>query len=242
MILWGSASERLLASFPLAYFAIFSSISSKDARFILPALPLFLVVAGGLPNFVTKRRAGARRLRLALTTVLSGLLLAGIYTMLAHPAGAPHHTLLDPPDQAIFAWLEKNSRPGSKVVVESGVILFLDTLSEEGEFAREMRSSMLRVRPELNHKYIGVIYIGGNNYDPAMVASRSIDYAIVSQRTVRNIGQRCQDFPRVCEFHRLLREEGRLVFETPEGVEGVSIYEVRREELGTSGAHPEFAA
>jgi len=58
MILRGSASERLLASFPLAYFAIFSVISSKDARFILPAMPLFLVVASGLPNFVRKRRGG----------------------------------------------------------------------------------------------------------------------------------------------------------------------------------------
>ena len=138
-----------------------------------------------------------------------------------------------------MAWLEKNSRPGSKVVVESGVILFLDTLSEEGELARELRSSMLRVRPGLNHEFVNVIYIGGNNYDPAMVASRRIDYAVVSQRTVRNIGQRCKDFPTVCEFHRLLREEGRLVFETPQGIEGVFIYEVRREkDVDTPGPHP----
>jgi hypothetical protein len=136
------------------------------------------------------------------------------------------HELLSRPDAPLFDWIESHVPRRSKIAVESGIVYMLDTLKEEGPFAAELRKSIVATRPNLDHDFIGLVYIGGRNYDPAKLASGAIDYAILSKRNVPYIESRCAEFPEVCEFYRILRANGRIAFETPDEFEPTIVYEV----------------
>ncbi len=228
LMLFGNRSERLLSAVPIAYLAIFSLVSSKDVRFVLPALTLFCVVMAGLPAVLGRRLAAHR---FAWMPALAGyyvLLAVSLHTM-ALASLAPDHEMLSPPDKPLFNWIEGHVPVGSKIVVESGVVPLLDTLGEEGRFADELGKSVVRVRPKLDQEFIGAIYIGGCNYEPDKVAKREIDFAVVSRRTMQDVERRCTALPKVCEFYEQLRKMGRVVFETPPGFEMVFVYDVRQE-------------
>jgi hypothetical protein len=149
----------------------------------------------------------------------------------------PHEVLLRP-DGPLFAWLESNVPRRSKIAIESGTVHLIDTVKEDGPFAAELRKSIVATRPNLDQDFIGLVYVGGRNYDPDMVTNGEIDYAVITKRNVPYIESRCEEFPEVCEFYRELRVNGRIVFETPDGFEPTIVYEVHPKSRsgGASGA------
>ena len=52
---------------------------------------------------------------------------------------------------------------------------------------------------------------------------------MVSNRNLQRVGHQCTAYPEVCAFYRQLQGQGRLVFATPEGIEPLSVYQVRPE-------------
>jgi hypothetical protein len=236
--LFGNRKERFVLSLPVGYLVLFSFIASKDSRFILPAMPLFLVVASSLP-FCLARRFGSRRVVPFLAYVLSwGLYLPCMATMAIQSIPIMPHEVLLRPDGPLFAWLESNVPRRSKIAIESGTVHLIDTVKEDGPFAAELRKSIVATRPNLDQDFIGLVYVGGRNYDPDMVTNGEIDYAVITKRNVPYIESRCEEFPEVCEFYRELRVNGRIVFETPDGFEPTIVYEVHPKSRsgGASGA------
>jgi hypothetical protein len=228
IVLFGNRTERFVLSFPLGYLLLFSLIASKDSRFILPAMPLFLVVASSLPFCLARRFHSHRALRFLAYAVAWALYLPCLMTMARQAMPIHPHELLSRPDVPLFDWIESNVPRRSKIAVESGIVDLLDTVKEEGPFATELRKSIVATRPGLDHDFIGLVYIGGLTYDPGMLTNGEIDYAILSKRNVPYIESRCAELPEVCEFYRLLRENGRVVFETPNEYEPTIVYEMNQ--------------
>jgi hypothetical protein len=224
--LLGNRTARFVLSFPVAYVLVFSLIASKDARFILPAMPFFLVAASGLPYCLASLFPTRRVLRFLAYAFSWALYVPCMATMAAQSLPIQPHTLLSSPDAPLFDWIERNVPHRSKIAVESSIVNLLDTLKEDGPFTAALRTSIVKLRPHLDHTFIGLVYIGGCNYEPKMIADGEIDYAIISKRNMPYIESHCGEYPSVCEFYRQLRSNGRIVFETAEGFEPTMVYEI----------------
>jgi Dolichyl-phosphate-mannose-protein mannosyltransferase len=226
---FGDRTERFVLSLPVGYFVFFTLMQTRDERFLLPALALFLLVAGGLP-FVLGRRCAASRILGAAAVLFSyGLLFWCLGTLAAESLTIPQprpYEVLQRPDRLLLDWIEANATPGSAILVESGIVPLVDTLKEPGRFAAELRASVVATRPSLDHRFIGAVYVGGRNYDPELPARKAIDYAIISKRNVQYIESRCDAFPEVCAFYANLRERAHIVFETPPGFEPAAVYQL----------------
>jgi hypothetical protein len=229
---FGNRVERFVLSLPVGYFLLFSLISTKDNRFMLPAMLLFLVVASGLPSYLSRRAGQRRPLRILLSALSYTLLFSCMGTMAIQSIPILPHEALTPAERPLFVWIEENVPRRSKILVESGIVPLVDTIKEPGRLAAELRKSIVATRPNLDQQFIGAVYVGGRNYDARMVADQRIDYAVIAKKNVRYIEGRCDAFPEVCDFYAALRDNGRVVFETPEGFEQVVVYEVGRAHEG----------
>ena len=229
--LCGARSERFVLSLGAAYFGLFSLVRTKYDRFILPAFAVGLLMASGLP-FVLARRFAARRVVVALSYVLClPVLLACIATVAPQAIPVPRHHMLPLPGDRLFAWLEDNAPPGSTILVESGLLPLIDVIKEPGPLAAALRRSLVASRPQLDQRYIGAVYLGGySNYRADLLTAEGVDFAVISLRNVQYVERRCDAFADVCAFYRDLRDRGRIVYQTPEGVESAVIYDVRAPE------------
>ena len=226
--LLGNRVERFVLSIPWCYVLIFSLIPSKDERFIQPAIVLFLVAAGTLPGCLARRLRSRPYVCIASNVCSYSLLLACIGVMAQRSIPfSPQHEMLDPPDTTVFNWIEANVRPQSNILVESGVVLLIDTLKEPGAFAAELRKSLVARRPNLDQNFQGLVYVGGRNYDAAILMERHIDYVLISKRHVDYIEAHCDLYPEACAFYRELWDNADVAFE-PAGTEPVVMYKVRR--------------
>lgn len=226
----GNRTERFVLSLPIVYTAFFELMQTRDDRFILPAMALFLLVAGGMPFVLCRRFASIPFLRVASVVVSYSLLFVCLANLATESFQIPQplaHEVLKRPDGVLLDWIDAHARPHSAILVESGVVSLIDTLKEPGRFAAELRASVAAKRPNLDQRYIGAVFVGGRNYDPSAVARKEIDYAIVAPRNVSYIEGRCQQYPEVCAFYAELRRAARVVFETPPGFEPAVVYEVK---------------
>lgn len=159
---FGTRLERYFVSLPIGFLALFSMLVSKDLRFVLPAVPLMCIAVGGLLSFLARKLAPLPFVYVGLVALAYGMVFTSAYQM-AVRATVPGHEQLIPPEKPLFDWIEGHVPRHSKIVIESGIAPMLDVLGEEGRFAVELRQALLRVRPNLDHEFIGAIYIGGNN-------------------------------------------------------------------------------
>ena len=224
--LLGNRVERFVLTLPLAYAALFSwAVRTKFDRFILPALALFLLVAAGLPTLLARRSR-----RGILPALAAALLLACLVALWPRAIPVPRHDMLTRPDAALFDWLGAHAAPRSTVLVEAGLVPLLDAMDGPGPLAGALQRSLARVRPGLDLRFLGASFVGGVvNYDPALLTDGRVDYAVVSNRNLQRVGHQCTAYPEVCAFYRQLQGQGRLVFATPEGIEPLSVYQVRPE-------------
>jgi hypothetical protein len=233
----GNRTERFVLSLPVAYFILFSVLRTKFDRFALPAVALFLLVASGLPSILGRRFASRAVIGATAAAAAYGLLFLSIGTMAMKSMPIPGHEMLSPPDGPLLEWIEHNVPSRSNILIESGIVPLIDTLMEPGQFGAELRQSVVAVRPALDHTFVDAVYVGGlSNYGLEVLKSKNIDYAIVSARTMDYIERRCSAFPEVCDLHRELRAKGRVVYESPAGVERIIVYAVRRGEAKPAAA------
>jgi hypothetical protein len=229
VVLFGTRRERFVLSLPVAYAVLFSLMQTRDERFILPALALFLLIAGGMPFVLARRLAAWPAPRAAATIASYGLIGLCIWNLapaaLTVPPSRPHEVLAWP-DVLLFNWIETNVPPDSAILVELGILPLADTLKEPGRLAAELRRSLVTSRPGLDQRFVGAVYIGGRTYDPAAVEQRTIDYAIVSARNVDYIERHCDTYAEVCAFYEALRRRARIVFQTPQGYEPALVWRV----------------
>src|SRR5262249_41056333 len=151
-----------------------------------------LLVMSGMP-FVLARRFASRRLLVVASYASSYLLFAlCIAALMRGSIPIPLHPMLARPDAPLFDWIEQSVPPHSSVMVESGILPLVDTLMEPGRFGDALRDSLVARRPNLDQRYVGAVFVGGeSNYEPQTLAAKGIDYAIVSPRNVTYIEGRC---------------------------------------------------
>lgn len=227
-LLLGNRAERFVLALPLAYFALFSyAVRTKFDRFILPALALLLLFPAGLPALLARRLAARRIARAVLPGLACGLLVACLAGLWPRAIPVPGHEMLARPDAALFDWLGARVPPRSTVLVEAGLVPLLDAMDGPGPLAAELQRSLVRIRPDLDHRFLGASFVGGTvNYGAGILSDGRVDYAVVSSRNLRRVAEQCDAYPEVCAFYRQLQAHGRLVFTTPEGVEPVAVYQV----------------
>src|SRR6185436_16268258 len=115
------------------YFVLFSLMRTKFDRFLLPALVLFLLMAGGAP-FVLLRRLGRGIGGVVAAASVCALMLACAVTLAMRSIPVPRHQMLERPEAALFDWIERNVPRRSAVLVESGLAPLIDTMKEPGRF------------------------------------------------------------------------------------------------------------
>lgn len=224
---WGTRRERFALSIPVGYFLVFSAVSTKFDRFILPGEALFLLIAGGLPVIAARvlpPRWPARLGRLAATA----LLLACLVDLTPRAIPLPPSPALPSAQGLVLDWIAAHAAPRSTVLVESGVAPLLDIVTAPDRLAAAVHASLVRQRPSLDHTYLSAIIIGSQQHYGAEVLDRQgIDYVVVSRRNQHGMRQRCAAFPDVCAFYDALEARGQLVFETPDEIEAARIYALR---------------
>lgn len=224
----GVRAHRFASSLMVAYFALFSAVATRYERFMLPALALGMLFAGGLP-FAFERRLARWPLAAGLSSaMLMPLPLACIAQLAPQAIPVPRHTMLPRFDDRVLSWLEANAPAGSTVMVESGVLPLLDLVQEPGSLGTAVRESLVRLRPGLDLRYVGAVYLGGqSNYHADLLTAERVDFAVISIRNVEYAQAHCDALPDVCAFYRDLRTRGRIVIESPEGVESAIVYVVK---------------
>ncbi len=235
-VLFGTRAERFAISMPIGYVIVFSLMRTKDVRFILPALTLFVTIAAALPHMLSRLLASWACVRPIILASAFSLLAACLATMAQKAIPLQSHDVLGDPSEQVLAWIEGHVAPGSTIVVESSVVRFLGTLQEPGRFAESLRRSIIATRPNLDHDYVLAVFVGGRTYDPAAVIEGRVHYAIVRKRNIDYIERQCGTYPDVCAFYQALRDHGAVAFETSSGIEPVAIYQITRGADGSASA------
>jgi len=225
----GNRAERFVLSLALAYLAVFSLVETKFDRFILPAMALFALVVAGAPSMLGRRLAAYRAIRAGAVALAGGLVVACLATLAPRAIPVPRHEMLARPDGALFDWIGSHVPPHSTILVEAGIVPLLDLQGDPSPLSDALRESLVRVRPGLDQQFIRASFVGGViNYGPTVLADRGIDFVVVSRRNLQYIPHQCDAFPDVCALYQQLREHGRVVYDTPIGIEPVSVYAVDR--------------
>jgi hypothetical protein len=227
----GNRRERFLLSQPVVYFALFSVMRTRDDRFVLPALAMFTLFAGGLPTLFERRLGGRPRVAGLLAVLAYGGIGAALATMapaaLTVPQPMPH--VVRPRYSAgILDWIETHVHGRAAILIESGIAPMLDTSMEDGRLGAALRRALVARRPRLDHDFRGAVFVGGCIYDAGAVQRREIDYAIIALRNRGYIERHCDEFSPVCDFYAALSANGEAVFTTPEGFEPLAVYALRR--------------
>jgi 4-amino-4-deoxy-L-arabinose transferase-like glycosyltransferase len=228
---FGNRRERFLLSQPVVYFALFSVMRTRDDRFVLPALAMFMLFAGGLPTLVGRRLGGWPRVAGLLAVLAYGGIGAALATMAPEALTVPQpmaHVVRPRYSAGILDWIETHVHGRAAILVESGIAPMLDTTMEDGRFGAALRRALVTQRPRLDHDFRKAVFVGGCNYDAGVVQRGEIDYAIIALRNRGYIERHCDEFPTVCDFYTALSASGEVVFATPEGFEPLAVFALRR--------------
>jgi hypothetical protein len=225
----GGRRERFLLAVAVGYLVVFSLMRTKFYRFVLPALALLLLLAGGIPTMLHRRLAGRPRLGGFAAALAWAALGWTVTTMVPQAIPVPRYLTLARSDHVLLDWLEAHAAPGSTVWIEAGIVPLIDAANGPGRFAAALRKSIGTMRPRLADEFITAAYVGGiAHYGAGVLSDAHVDYAIISPRTVTYIESRCEAFPEVCAFYRELRRRGSVAFATGEDAEPAVVYEVPR--------------
>lgn len=203
--------DLILLAFPVPYFLVIGSWSSRFERYALPLLPFLallaavalVAVAGRLrerwPGFLGRWRPGV------VVAVAASLLIAPEVARIAY-----FHVLLSRPDTRVLAteWIEREIPPGSRIAMEpySPALRVDPAMVREGGDAGGYRLSRL------------------NDYDLDRLIERKVEYVVLSGFVYQRYQRACGRFPAKCRFYRELERRAALVFAVDPGVEGQRLW------------------
>ncbi len=203
--------DLILLAFPVPYFLVIGSWSSRFERYALPLLPFLalwaavclVAVAGRLrerwPGFLGRWRPGV------VVAVAACLLVAPELARVGY-----FHVLLSRPDTRVLAteWIEREIPLGSRIAMEpySPALRVAPAMVREGEDAGGYRISRL------------------NDYDLDRLIERKVGYVVLSGFVYQRYQRACERFPANCRFYRDLDHRATLVFTIEPGVEGQRLW------------------
>jgi len=209
-LLGGAPRDLILLAFPVPYFLLIGSWSSRFERYALPLLP-FLSLLAGLGLVAMARHVRERRWRL-VQQWRPGVGLALMACLLIAPE-LPRigyfHALLARPDTRVLAaaWIEREIPPGSRIALEpySPSLPLAPVLSREA--------------PQRGYR-IGRL----SPYDLDTLLDRQVEYVVLSGFMFQRHEKACDHFSQECRFYRDVQQRGTLLLALEPGLDGQPLW------------------
>jgi hypothetical protein len=225
--------EAVLLAFPVLYFVVIGSWSSRFERYALPLLP-FLAVLAAL-CLVTL----AKRLRSVGGPVLSrwrpgfGLALAAGLLVTPEVVRIVYwHVLLTRPDTRVVAgeWIERAIPSGARIAMEPySPAVRLSPAMARAERARLGNTVGAQIARHRFDQFLagpaardegGYWLFRLNVYDFDRLLGQNVEYVVLSGFTYERYQRACGRYPDACRFYDELDRRARLVFTIEPGAHG----------------------
>jgi dolichyl-phosphate-mannose-protein mannosyltransferase len=231
--------ELILLAFPVPYFLLIGTWSSRFERYTLPLLPfLTLLAAAGLVTAaqVVRARGG---LRLARWSPGPGPGLALAVALLVAPEVVrivQWHLLIARPDTRAVAgqWIEREIPNGARIVTEpySPPIRLAAAMvrAERERLGDTVGAAIVRQRFD---RYLasptgqteqGYWLFRLDTYDLARLRADRIEYVVLSGFIYQRYQRACDRYVTACRFYRELEREGALVYAIEPGADGQALW------------------
>jgi len=233
--------EVILLAFPLPYFLVIGSWSSRFERYTLPLVPfLALLAALGLVALAAWLRDRAARLpghllaswRPGLGLVLAVALLVGPEIIrIGH-----WHLLLARPDtrQVAGEWIEREIPAGSRIAMEpySPAIRLSPAMvrAERERLGDTVAAAITRHRYDqflasaAGQADQGYWLFRLNRYDLDGLVQGKVEYVVLSGFTYQRYQRACDRYGEACRFYQELERRGTLIYLIEPGADGQALW------------------
>ncbi|HLE42548.1 MAG TPA: glycosyltransferase family 39 protein [Methylomirabilota bacterium] len=233
--------EVILLAFPLPYFLVIGSWSSRFERYTLPLLPFLALLAAlclvALATWIRDR--GLRLLARPGAIVRPGLGLTVAATLLVAPELAriaEWQLLLGRPDTRVLAgeWIEREIPNGARIAMEpySPAIRLSPAMvrAERQRLGDTVAAQIARHRFDqflarsAGQAEQGYWLFRLNAYDLGWLAERRVEYVVLSGFTYQRYQRACDRYPEACRFYAELERRATLVYAIESGTSGQALW------------------
>lgn len=223
----------ILLAFPLPYFLVIGSWSSRFERYVLPLLPFLALLAASC--LVALAGWLRQRVRWGVAACRPGLGLAVAACVLVGPELARiarFHVLLSRPDTRVLAgeWIEREIPWGSRIAMEPyspAVRIAPAKIREErarlgdsvGHIVARNRFDRFLASPE-GQRERGYWTTRLTEYDLDGMLEWKVEYVVLSGFTYQRYRRACGRYPEACGFYAELERRGTLVYSLEPGLGG----------------------
>ncbi len=233
--------EVILLAFPLPYFLVIGSWSSRFERYTLPLLPfLTLLAALGLVAIASWLHERAARWSGRVTaTWWPGLALALAVALLVGPEvarGIHWHRLLARPDTRAVAgeWIEREIPAEARIAMEpySPAIRLSRAMvrAERERLGNSVADTITRNRydqflaSQVPPTERGYWLFRLNRYDLDRLLGEKVEYVVLSGFTYQRYQRACDRYAEACRFYRELERRGTLIYAIEPGADGQALW------------------
>jgi hypothetical protein len=235
------AREVVLLAFPLPYFVVIGTWSSRFERYTLPLLPFLAALAAlglvALADAVRRHGDGAvARLGRVWRPGL-GLAVAAALVVAPEVARVTHwHLLLARPDTRVVAgeWIERQIPAGARIAMEAyspAIRLSPDMIRAErarlgdgvaSEIARRRFDQFLTSAAARDGQGYWLMRL--TTYDLDRLFQQKVEYVVLSGFTYQRYQRACGRYPEACRFYTQLEQRGTLVYSLEPGTRGEALW------------------
>jgi hypothetical protein len=220
--------ELVLLAFPVPYFLVIGSWSSRFERYTLPLVPFLAVLAAcalvAVAAIVRDRR-GPRVAAVGLAAAVA-LLVGPEVARVVH-----WHVLLTRPDTRVLAadWIERAIPSGARIAMEPySPAVPLSAAMIEAERGRLGDTVAARIARQRYDRFLTSpaaatgrgYWLFRLSYDLDRLREERIEYVVLSGFVYQRNQRACDRFADACRFYRELAGRGRLVYSIEPGADG----------------------
>lgn len=222
-----AARGAVLLAFPLPYFLVIGTWSSRFERYAIPLLPFLALGAaialGGGARWLARRGwlGSAPWPALALAGATAGLVAPEVARIGAY------HVLLGRPDTRVLgaAWVERTIPAGTRLALEPYSLALPVASAQLRAAAGTLAASLQSPRPPRaptagpGQAAEGYWLVRLDTYDLAGLRRAGVEYVVLSGFVSRRHQQDCTRHAQACRFYGALEREGELVFAVSPGAD-----------------------
>jgi hypothetical protein len=232
--------EVILLAFPVPYFLVIGSWSSRFERYTLPLLP-FLALLAALALVALADWLGERSTRssgqAATRWLAPGLVAAALLLVAPEVVRGIHwHRLLTRPDTRVVAgeWIEREIPAEARIAMEPyspAVRLSRAMVRNERErLGNSVADAITRRRYDqflaspISPNERGYWILRLNRYDLDRLLDEKVEYVVLSGFTYQRYQRACDRYAEACRFYREVERRGTLVYAIEPGAHGQALW------------------
>lgn len=223
------AREVLLLAFPLQYFVVIGTWSSRFERYVIPLLP-YLAVLAAAALAAAARWADTRRPGWLAAPARLGVVGAVVAALVLPEVGraVAYHRLLAEPDTRVLgaAWVEREVPYGTRIALEPYSVALPVTHRQVAAAPALLAPTLQRPLPtgvpggrRAPGDDDGYWLVRLGAYDLDGLRRQGVTYVVLSSFIYQRHLQACPAHPDACRFYAALDAGARLVFVASPGVE-----------------------